>query len=449
MAIRSDFTVDWSVSPRIITVDAPSVDVVIQDLHDTCRSLESEPTAMDDKILIQSAGLESLGGGTAVGLTSTLQNALIAFEARTGPSYIQCKVSGGNVVAVDGAGASVDSPISPTAFTQVVITASSSATTQSQAQLEAGVFAGKVVIDTINGYAGTDKTPSGELIGTFRAPSGNVPDAVAIAIGQGIREMLFLEPAVISTDIPSGFALIGSSPFVVLDIQSGADVTGISCHNMTLNGVLDGLNSIEHSTLDSVTDVSGVIFQATLENFITIKSDTRILQCFSGEYGSALPYISVDSGANLMTRDFRGSLEVRDILNGDHSLGGYGGRVVIDSTCTGGNIYVRGDWFEVVDNSGAGCTVLDERRKQSSSGLTPGEQAQLTRIDTATIYESKVINNLKEVIKIGSVWYLIIYDDGEVSGGTEILRKALKDPSGADITDLVAGVLASEYESSV
>ena len=42
MSIRSDIWVNWSASPRIIWVTAPSVVLTIQDLVDTCRSLEAE-----------------------------------------------------------------------------------------------------------------------------------------------------------------------------------------------------------------------------------------------------------------------------------------------------------------------------------------------------------------------------------------------------------------------
>ena len=61
----------------------------------------------------------------------------------------------------------------------------------------------------------------------------------------------------------------------------------------------------------------------------------------------------------------------------------------------------------------------------------------------------KVVKNLKEVKKVSTSWYLIIYDDGEGSGGIEILRKKLTDKDGSDITDLEAGVLAMELENSV
>ena len=82
------------------------------------------------------------------------------------------------------------------------------------------------------------------------------------------------------------------------------------------------------------------------------------------------------------------------------------------------------------------------------SGLSVAQDQKLTDIDTRTIYHDKIINNLKELKKIASSWYLIIYDDGESSGGTEILRKKMTDSTGADISDLTAGVLAAELEST-
>lgn len=83
------------------------------------------------------------------------------------------------------------------------------------------------------------------------------------------------------------------------------------------------------------------------------------------------------------------------------------------------------------------------------SGLTTAESTKLDNIDTNTAYHTKIINGVKELKKIGSSWYLIIYDTGEVSGGVEILRKKQTDKDGNDITDLVAGVLAAELENSV
>lgn len=127
MTVRTDLIIDWSASPRIITILAPSTSISIQDLVDTCRAIEEEIKNIIYLHLINAAGKDNLGGGVLVGITATLNNAVLSFEARPGPSYAQCSVSGGNLVAVDISGANIV-PIQPTSFTQVITTASSSAT---------------------------------------------------------------------------------------------------------------------------------------------------------------------------------------------------------------------------------------------------------------------------------------------------------------------------------
>lgn len=127
MTFRSDVTIDFSVSPRIITVLSPSAEITIQDVYDTCRNHESRLYNSPYNKLVSAGGKEVLGGGVQVGVTCTLLNAVLSFQARSGPTYEQCIVSGGNLVALDSNGDPV-SPILPTAFTQVVTTASSSAT---------------------------------------------------------------------------------------------------------------------------------------------------------------------------------------------------------------------------------------------------------------------------------------------------------------------------------
>lgn len=127
MAVRTDLTIDYALSPRIITVASPSVVLTIQDLHDTLHTIQSEPRHLNFDNLLISAGKDDLGGGTLVGITLRLLNARVAFAARGGPSFIQCFISGGNIVAEDSNGDSIN-PIEPTAFTQVVVAQSSSAT---------------------------------------------------------------------------------------------------------------------------------------------------------------------------------------------------------------------------------------------------------------------------------------------------------------------------------
>jgi hypothetical protein len=82
MSFRSDISVDWSVTPRIITVGSPSTDLSVQDLIDTCRELEQEMPNLVYPHLINASGKEPLGSGVSVGVTAELRNAVVAFEPR-------------------------------------------------------------------------------------------------------------------------------------------------------------------------------------------------------------------------------------------------------------------------------------------------------------------------------------------------------------------------------
>jgi hypothetical protein len=93
MAERADITVNWGLSPRLIEVALPSVIVNNQDLHDTLNSNTLQPGMADDSLenmdddpIIESAGKEDLGGGGAVGITSSLLNGQVAF-GRSSPRH--------------------------------------------------------------------------------------------------------------------------------------------------------------------------------------------------------------------------------------------------------------------------------------------------------------------------------------------------------------------------
>ena len=83
MAFRSDISIRWDLSPRLITVAAPSTELVIQDLHDTLRELEAQQQNLIYESIIETTGGQDLGGSVTVGLTAQLLNACVSFEART------------------------------------------------------------------------------------------------------------------------------------------------------------------------------------------------------------------------------------------------------------------------------------------------------------------------------------------------------------------------------
>lgn len=98
MPFLSDIRIEWFLSPRIIRVAAPTVQVSIQDLHDTLRELEQDPNNMIYPFILSTTGKQVLGPGVFVGLTSSLQNARIAFDAR------KVSVATGTITTTDSTG---------------------------------------------------------------------------------------------------------------------------------------------------------------------------------------------------------------------------------------------------------------------------------------------------------------------------------------------------------
>lgn len=95
-------SVDYTVSPRIISIASPTAEVSIQDMYDTLRVIEARVQNIAFPSLVSAGGKEDLGGGTSVGITMTLQNAQISWGDRGSPT--RAKIAGGNIVAIDSAG---------------------------------------------------------------------------------------------------------------------------------------------------------------------------------------------------------------------------------------------------------------------------------------------------------------------------------------------------------
>ncbi len=124
MAVRSDVTIDYSVSPRIAEIASPSTDVVIQDWWDTLRTIEALIWNVNFPPLIanlQSGGKQTLSPTKVAGITTAMNNLKIKFADRPGPTNVQCFILNGNLVAIDDSPVPVFiDPIEPSNFTHVV-----------------------------------------------------------------------------------------------------------------------------------------------------------------------------------------------------------------------------------------------------------------------------------------------------------------------------------------
>ena len=113
-------TFSFSKTNRIIQVDLPDTEVTIQQLINAVRNWEDELANIETAKIADASGKEDLGGGLQVGITLKLLNWKVKFADRSGPDYIDCGIDGGNLVAVNGAGQSMN-PIAPSAYATVTV----------------------------------------------------------------------------------------------------------------------------------------------------------------------------------------------------------------------------------------------------------------------------------------------------------------------------------------
>jgi hypothetical protein len=105
-----------------LVVDLPTEEVTIQQIVDAVRDWQDEQDNLDIEDFILPSGKQGLGAGSYVGITLEFRYGWkLKFADRAGPTWTNCYVRGGNLVATYD-------PIYPAAYTNTVISQSSSAT---------------------------------------------------------------------------------------------------------------------------------------------------------------------------------------------------------------------------------------------------------------------------------------------------------------------------------
>lgn len=134
MAFLTAVSVDFTISPRIVSIASPTIEVSIQDLYDTLRIIESQISNLSYPSLLKAGGKEVLGGGSSVGITMTLLNAQVSWTDRGSPT--RCKISGGNIVAVDANGVPIEEDVFSTNVNSTIAQSASATITDQALQAE-------------------------------------------------------------------------------------------------------------------------------------------------------------------------------------------------------------------------------------------------------------------------------------------------------------------------
>ncbi len=342
---RADMTLIQSVPTEIRQLNVNTFRLILRDLEDDVLGRPWPKTHTHNTIVV-------VGGVPLARVVEILDPYTITFE------------DGQYAVNLTGANSNV---ADKTNVNQVSVRSANSAGLVDLEILIASAYQGHVVVSPTFGQAGTD-----EPIGTFGTPSNNLNDALTIALKQGVRQFTFLENMTLTQDFSLGYTFKGISPFVTITIAPIADVTGCSLTLLTVEGEMDGLNTVRECSIKIVTNVSGFFELCSFTASVTLIGKMDCYNCFSQVEGSGFPTFTVGPHP-LVMRNHKGSAGMLGAVAGHvSSIGVNEGRVVVDNSNVGGDIHVRGKPFRIDDTSGPLCTVFDE-----TSGLTADQDITL------------------------------------------------------------------------
>jgi len=232
--------------------------------------------------------------------------------------------------------------------------------------LEAGLFGGGVAIKPSSPY--TISSSVAGVVGTREHPVNNMADAHVIAAARGLNNIYVMEDLTIAGVDISGqsYHFVGDSTFTTLTASPSANILGSSMALLTIDGEMDGINIIRDSIVVDVTRVSGSLENTALASTAVLSGPTVLLSCYSQVVGSLYPEIEVGSWS-LQVRSWHGSLGIKGVTGGTHTIEMYGGQLHVDETSTGGTIHVRGNYSKPPNDLSAGAvTIIDETEVSSN-----------------------------------------------------------------------------------
>ena len=150
-----------------------------------------------------------------------------------------------------------------------------------------------------------------------------------------------------------------------LTIESDASVDDCSYQEATISGTLDGDSVVRNCRIHGLDYISGVIknSELTIEPiYLGTGSQAMFINCWSGVPGTDTPTIDVGgTGQKLGVRGYNGGLRITNRTGNDAiSIDMVSGHVIIDSTCTGDPMTLRGTYKLTVE-AGATAPITDGR----------------------------------------------------------------------------------------
>ena len=245
---------------------------------------------------------------------------------------------------------------------QVSIRSANSAGLTFSDQINQQSFGGYIWIDTIDGLTG-----SGFPRGTPTDPVLGWLDAADVSVATNLKSFKLRHDLVIptSTDL-SGLTIEGLNIVGSVVTLQGGDMTHLDLEKMTFSGdcgtgFMVGVDC--HTGV--LTSFEGALDECLISGNITLASVSTgegpitFFNSSSGFPGNSTFTLDCAGTDNeIQFRGWSGGMTITNFTSGNlMSIDMAQGKVTLDATCTAGTILIRGV-AEIVDNSGAGCTVV-------------------------------------------------------------------------------------------
>jgi hypothetical protein len=310
----------------------------------------------------------------------------------------QCKTTGGNLVAVDDNDVAIPA-ILPTAFTQVVLTTSSSATIQELGEVRYAAYQNAVWYQDGSGNAGTDY-PNG----TPTAPLNNFQDVRTVADSLGFEDIKINGNATLTTgDDLAGFNLIGrSEQKTTITINGAANVLNSTYEDCTLTGVLDGVSAAKRCLLTAVSDVNGEFTNCGITGSLTLATGgyVGLINCHSESAGAGVTPIIIIGDASLYGRDYSGGVEFQSKTGaGDVSWDFDSGQAIVNNNCTTGTMTLRGTAFWTNKSTYAGSTVVNDKLDNTDNTVDAVWNALIADYSVTGSFGEFIVRRLLTVAK--------------------------------------------------
>lgn len=255
MTTRTDLIVSWELSPRVVTIAAPSATIICQDIVDTLRVLEDD---LDEGLqfdrLLDASGKGDIGGGSFTGILASLNNVQLVFEPRT------TKLETGTVTTPDITGKTL------TDSTALFITA--------------GVSRGDIVQNATDGSFATVLSVVSETALTTLPLAGGTDNQYGSADAYNVYD--FVECSITGGDLVATDSV--GAPLVPYLNTFGTNITvELSTSPALIESGISGLTAAESAALDELHRLQGLKVGEPMTVTPTSRTAGTISQTITGD----------------------------------------------------------------------------------------------------------------------------------------------------------------------